>query len=48
MLSPLIYLLACLLIPVLWGAIVNWMFDLWQRREPEAAEEETGFPDYQI
>ena len=42
------YLLACLLIPVLWGAIVNWMFDLWQRRDRDTSDEETGFPDFQI
>ena len=48
MISRLLYFAACLLIPVMWGAIVNWMFDLWQRRDQQTTEEDTGFPDYQI
>ncbi len=37
----------CLLLPVVWGAIVNRMFDLWQRRPTEAGDDRI-FPEYQI
>jgi hypothetical protein len=41
------FVAACLAIPVAWGVIVNWLFDLWQRR-PVEADDDRIFPDYQI
>ena len=41
--------LACITIPVLWGAIVNWLFNRWRdHRSDVKAEDESIFPDYQI
>ena len=37
----------CVLIPVVWGVRVNWLFNLWSRRPPEA-DGDRIFPDYQI
>ena len=46
----------CILIPILWGWFVNWLFLHWGRRRPAArrrgkskrADEESKFIDYQI
>lgn len=42
----LLFVAACVAVPVLWGVAVNWLFDLWIGR-PEG-DEERIFPDYQI
>ena len=39
---------ACVILPVLWGVLVNWVFDLWQSRNAEESQDEPIFPDYQI
>ncbi len=39
---------ACVILPVLWGVLVNWVFDLWQSRNAEKSQDEPIFPDYQI
>ena len=39
---------ACVILPVLWGVLVNWVFDLWQSRNTEKSQDEPIFPDYQI
>jgi hypothetical protein len=48
MLDKLLFIAACLLIPVIWGVFVNWMFDAWQARTNPRDEDDPIFPDYQI
>ncbi len=43
----LLYVGLCVLLPVVWGVAVNWMFDLWKRRPVESGDDRI-FPDYQI
>jgi hypothetical protein len=43
--------IACLAGPILWGIVVNWMFDFLQSRkadQPEKTDDDPVFPDYQI
>jgi hypothetical protein len=52
------FVAACLIVPVVWGWLVNWLFNRWRRsRAPgnerstrTAAEDESDatFSDYQI
>ncbi len=44
----LLFTAACLILPVLWGVLVNWLFNLWQSARTEKTEDEPVFPDYQI
>ncbi|MCA8987476.1 MAG: hypothetical protein KDA78_07540 [Planctomycetaceae bacterium] len=39
-----VYIVACLAIPIVWGVIVNWIFDRFERRRGS----ESGINDYQI
>ena len=48
MLGKFFFTLACLILPILWGVAVNWMFNLWHSRATEKPESEQIFPDYQI
>ena len=48
MLYSVLFTLACLIIPVIWGVVVNWMFDLWQAKTAQKEGDEPIFPDYQI
>lgn len=43
----LLFVAACVALPVTWGVVVNWLFDLWRRRSAEV-DEDRIFPDYQI
>ncbi len=41
--------LACVTLPVLWGVIVNWLFNRWLgHRADKEIENESIYPDYQI
>ena len=41
--------LACITIPVVWGVIVNWLFNRWLgNRSVKRVEDESIYPDYQI
>lgn len=42
------FVLACLILPVVWGVIVNWLFEFWRDRNEEKRDIESIFPDYQI
>ncbi len=42
------FVVLCLLIPIVWGVLVNWVFDRLQAQLPEKEEQETVFPDFQI
>jgi hypothetical protein len=47
-LSSVLFTLACLILPVIWGALVNWLFNLWQAKAAGKEGDESIFPDYQI
>jgi len=42
------YTAVCLVLPVLWGILVNWLFCFWQTRSADRNADEPIFPDYQI
>ncbi|MGH7127641.1 MAG: hypothetical protein ACREJB_04850 [Planctomycetaceae bacterium] len=44
MLTKLLFAAACVVLPVVWGVVVNWVFGLWRNRRGD----EPIFPDYQI
>lgn len=49
MLNKILMVVACLLLPILWGVIVNWVFNFWNKLAARREEEEEPiFPDYQI
>ena len=48
MLETILFVVACLVLPVAWGVFVNWLFDLWRDRTGQRRDEEPIFPDYQI
>ncbi len=48
MLEKVLYVAACVIFPVVWGVIVNWLFNLWQERTADNSTDEPIFPDYQI
>ncbi len=49
MLNKLLMVAACLLLPILWGVVVNWLFNFWSSRAGRNEDdEEPIFPDYQI
>lgn len=45
--SP-VFILSCLLLPVLWGVIVHLFFNKLRRNRRPSKLSETGWPDYQI
>jgi hypothetical protein len=48
-LHKLLFTLSCLVVPVAWGVVVNWTFNLWRSRSERSAQhDEPVFPDYQI
>ena len=52
-LKPLSFVAACLLIPILWGWLVNALFVHWGRRrktdnKPNDRADDQTFSDYQI
>lgn len=50
-LQKIAFILACLVLPIVWGVLVNWVFNLWQSRKAarnNGKEDEWIFPDYQI
>ena len=48
--GKILFVAACLLLPVVWGVVVNWLFNLWNGRKVREAEDDDDwvFPDYQI
>ncbi len=43
-----LFVIACLILPIAWGVGVNSLFDLWQNRNSASGEDDSIFPDYQI
>ncbi|MFH1304300.1 MAG: hypothetical protein ABIK07_24870 [Planctomycetota bacterium] len=48
MLDKIFFIIACIIIPVLWGVIVNWIFNQWQDHSSDRSDDDYIFPDYQI
>lgn len=46
MLRQVLYILACLLLPIVWGVVVHALFHYLDRRR--TPEDDDVFPDYQI
>jgi hypothetical protein len=44
----LLYIAACVVLPIVWGVAVNFLFNLWRDRTAQGAENDRIFPDYQI
>lgn len=47
-LGKILFIIACIALPVAWGVLVNWMFRFWEERDTRKVEDEPIFPDYQI
>jgi len=41
-------ILACVCLPVLWGVLVNSVFQFWKNRAGNRDKDDPVFPDYQI
>ncbi|MFQ5731206.1 MAG: hypothetical protein ACE5KM_04530 [Planctomycetaceae bacterium] len=49
MTGKILFALACLLLPIAWGVLVNWLFNLWNGRKTDRPDDDDWvFPDYQI
>jgi len=46
--SRLLFVVACLLLPILWGGLVNRVYNAWSHRADPKSEDDAFFPDYQI
>ena len=42
------FVLACLGIPMLWGWIVNWLFNRWKHHRAAGRKRDESFIEYQI
>ena len=42
------FVLACLGIPMLWGWIVNWLFNRWKHLRAAGRKADESFIEYQI
>ena len=43
-----LFVLLCLVLPMLWGVTVNWIYNFLSERSEQNSDDETIFPDYQI
>ena len=48
LLNKLLFTLACLVLPILWGVFVNWFFNVLSQKKRGGSDDESIFPDYQI
>lgn len=48
MLHKVLFTIACLILPIVWGVFVNWLFNFWHARSARKEQDEPIFPDYQI
>lgn len=50
MVERILYAVACVFLPVGWGILVNWIFNLWrsQPTRSDKGDHDSVFPDYQI
>lgn len=51
MFETIAFIAACLLLPIAWGVLVNWLFERWRTRsvrEESENDDDWGIPDYQI
>ena len=47
-LNRILLIIACVCLPVLWGVLVNAVFQFWKNRSDSRDEDDPVFPDYQI
>ena len=43
-----LYVMACIVLPVLWGTIVHWIFQHIRSRQNSEHRSADNWPDYQI
>lgn len=43
-----LYVAACVVVPVLWGALVHWTFQRFRRRHDSDSRSPDNWPEYQI
>ncbi|MCH2210519.1 MAG: hypothetical protein MK110_04405 [Fuerstiella sp.] len=43
-----LYVAACVALPVLWGTLVHWAFQQFRRRQDSGSRSTDNWPDYQI
>ena len=48
MLEKVTFTVGCLIVPVVWGIVVNYAFNMWRNRANSETDDEPVFPDYQI
>jgi hypothetical protein len=46
--QTLLYAIACIVLPVLWGTIVHWIFQHIRSRQNSEHRSADNWPDYQI
>lgn len=47
-LTKAIFAAGCIMLPVVWGYVVNRLFNLWRERTGDDGNEDPFMPDYQI
>lgn len=43
-----LFAVTCLVVPILWGLLVDRIFDAWRARDGQSGSRETSRHDYQI
>ncbi|MEW4526129.1 hypothetical protein [Maioricimonas sp. JC845] len=43
-----LFAVTCLVVPILWGLLVDRIFDAWRARDGQSGSKETSRHDYQI
>ncbi|MCH2202934.1 MAG: hypothetical protein MK102_13255 [Fuerstiella sp.] len=43
-----LYVVASVVLPVLWGVLVHWSFQQFRRRQDSGGRSTDNWPDYQI
>ncbi len=46
--QKLLFAFACLVVPVLWGIAVNWLFNRWQLHRHSGESQRTAEPDAEV
>ena len=46
--KTIVYVLACVVLPVVWGALIHWIFQHIRRRQDSGRPSADNWPDYQI
>lgn len=43
-----LFAIACVVLPILWGVLVHFVFQWLRRCKPQKNSDDNGWPDYQI